>query len=187
TFGGGRSGRGRRDAGVLVAEAALRARLPARFLAADLVAMMVAQLAAPPADVVLAAVALRAHRLLAAFDAAGRARVRDGGRRLLGGLRGLCRLLGRLLGGLRVGRFFGRLGGRLGGSRFRLLLFVFLRGHCGADNMRSCGSVKPLSGPAPTDAPQAACGADEPSAADADTGKQSCGVSYPCRWWASVH
>ena len=72
---GGSGGRG--DAGVLVAQAALGARLPARFLAADLVAMMVAHAAAAPGHEVLAAVALGARGLLAALDAAGRTVVRQ--------------------------------------------------------------------------------------------------------------
>ena len=94
-LGGRRRGPGgRRDAGVLVAQAALRARLPARFLAADLVTMVVAHVAAPPGDEVLSAVTLGAHRLLAALDAAGRSGVL--GRRLLRpcGLGGLIRLGG---------------------------------------------------------------------------------------------
>src|SRR5437868_4131181 len=67
--GGGTLGRG--HAGVLVAEPPAGPRLAASFLAADLVAVVVAHVAPAPADEVLAAQALGPHRLLALVDRAG--------------------------------------------------------------------------------------------------------------------
>src|SRR6185437_5215040 len=113
---GGRRG----DAGVLVAEAALGARLATGFLAADLVAVVVAHLAAAPGEVVLAAVPLGAHRLLALVGAAGRPVTGHGRRGLPLGLRG-GRLVGRLVGSGLAGRF-GLLDGRTLGT-----VLVFLR------------------------------------------------------------
>ena len=95
---GGCSVRWRGDAGVLVAQAALGARLPAGFLAADLVAVVITHRATAPVHEVLAAVALRAHRLLALVGAAGRP-VGHGRRRLPFGPFGLGRLVA-LVGGL---------------------------------------------------------------------------------------
>src|SRR5436305_11712286 len=68
---GGGSPLGRGHPGVLVTEPTVGSRLAASFLAAALVAVVVAHVAAAPADEVLAAQALCPHRLLALVDRAG--------------------------------------------------------------------------------------------------------------------
>src|SRR4051794_31104040 len=83
--GGSRSGFGLLAAGVLLAAAVEDSRLAAGFLAADLVGVLVAHLAAAPADEVLPAEALGPHRLLALVDLAGGTVVRDLGSGGLGG------------------------------------------------------------------------------------------------------
>src|SRR4051794_5973570 len=62
---GGRGALGRLLGRVLRAQPAQSARLATPFLGADLVAVLLAELGAAPADEVLPAVALGAHRLLA--------------------------------------------------------------------------------------------------------------------------